>query len=356
MQFNKTLGILGSGQLAKMMSTAASKLGISTIVYSNEVEPCCAEHVKKVIVASFLHEEKLAQFANECDFITIETENIPVQTLEFLEKNFPEKIKTSSSFVGMAQNRLKEKQFAKENQIPTGESWYVKSCEEIAEIFKKNGDCILKTATEGYDGKGQAVVKSPDFIPELNSSIEYILEKKINFVCEISVIVTKSQSKTVFFPIPQNIHQSGILHQSIVPFAFEIFDRKRCKKIQESAIKYTKNIVEKINHSGTFAVEYFILEDGSILFNEIAPRPHNSGHFTNDLCNVSQFENHIRATCNMPLIEPKLLYNGKMVNIIGHDIYNIEKILDKPNHKIHLYNKTGIAEGRKLGHYNIIEE
>ncbi len=356
MQFNKTLGILGSGQLAKMMAESANKLGISTIVYSSDVEPCSAESVKKVVVASFSHEERLAQFANECDFITIETENIPLETLAFLEKNFPEKIKASSSFISIAQNRLKEKQFAKENNIPTGKNWQVKTHEEISEIIKENGACILKTATQGYDGKGQAVINLAKDIPQLENGIEDILEQKIPFVCELSVVATKNASETVFFPIPRNIHKEGILRESIVPFSFDGFDKKQCKKIQESAVKLTKKIAEKITHFGTFAVEYFVLENGDILFNEMAPRPHNSGHYANDLCNISQFENHVRAVCNLPIINPKLLNEGKMVNIIGNDICELEKILDKPNHKIHLYNKIGVFNGRKLGHYNIIEK
>ena len=356
MQFNKTLGILGSGQLAKMMAEAANKLGISTIVYSSDVEPCSAESVKKVITASFLHKERLFQFANECDFITIETENIPLWTLEFLEKHFPGKIRTSSSFVGIAQNRLKEKQFAKENDIPTGKNWLVESKEAITQIVAENGSCILKTATQGYDGKGQAVINSEKDILQLEAGVEYILEQKIPFFCEISVIATKNKSGTIFYPVPRNIHKEGILRESIVPFAFEGFDAKHCEKIQEYALKYTKKIAEKINHCGTFAVEYFVLEDGEILFNEMAPRPHNSGHFANDLCNVSQFENHIRAVCDLPIVLPTLLHAGKMVNIIGNDIHELEKILDKPNHKIHLYNKIGVFHGRKLGHYNIIEK
>ena len=355
MQFNKTLGILGSGQLAKMMAEAANRLGVSTIVYSSDVEPCSAESVKKVVTASFLHEERLFQFATECDFITIETENIPLWTLEFLEKNFPEKIRTSSSFVGIAQNRLKEKQFAKENDIPTGKNWHVKTKEDIAKIFSENGVCILKTATQGYDGKGQVVIHSIKDTPELDSGLEYILEQKVPFLCEISVIATKGENNTIFYPVPRNIHKEGILRESIVPFLFESFDKKHCKKIQESAIKLTKKIAEKINHLGTFAVEYFVLENGEILFNEMAPRPHNSGHFANDLCNISQFENHIRAVCNLPIISPTLIHEGKMVNIIGNDIHELEKILDKPNHKIHLYNKNGVFHGRKLGHYNVIE-
>ena len=356
MQINKTLGILGSGQLAKMMAEAANRLGISTIVYSTDIEPCSAESVKKVITASFLHEERLSQFASECDFITIETENIPIWTLEFLEKHFPEKIKTSSSFVAIAQNRLKEKQFAKENDIPTGKNWHVKTKKDVSRIFKENGACILKTATQGYDGKGQVVINYAKDIPELDPNIEYILEQKIPFICEISIIATKDANGTVFFPVPRNVHKEGILRESIVPLSFQGLKWDDLIKIQHFALQNTQKIAGKVNHFGIFAVEYFVLENGDVLFNEMAPRPHNSGHFANDLCNVSQFENHVRAVCDLPIISPILLHEGRMVNIIGNDIHELEKILDKPNHKIHLYNKIGVFHGRKLGHYNIIEK
>lgn len=355
MLFGKVLGILGGGQLAKMMSTSASKLGISTIIFTNEIEPCAKEHSKEVINSSFLNDAKLLEFAQKCDFITIETENIPINAIQLIEKHFPDKISASSQFISIAQNRINEKQFAQELKVPVGKYCNVKTKEDILNFFNENGTCILKTTTQGYDGKGQKLISSIEVIDDLNfNNYEFILEQKINFVCELSVVITKDEKTSVIFPIPRNIHQSGILRRSIVPFAFETFDGKKIKKIQDLAKKYTKKIAESINYKGTFAVEFFVLQDGSLLFNELAPRPHNSGHFTNDLCNISQFENHIRAVCNIPLIEPKLLHKGAMFNIIGNDIYDIEKFLDKPNYKIHLYNKDGIFDGRKMGHYNII--
>ena len=355
MFFGKTIGILGGGQLAKMMSVAASKLGFTTIIFSEDIEPCSSEHVKKVIVAPFTHTVKLSEFAKECDYITIETENIPATVLEFLETNFPGKIKTSSSFIRIAQNRLKEKEFASSLGIPIGKYIKVEDKSNIKTFFENNGECILKTVTEGYDGKGQTNIKNLEDLPHLKKGVEYILEQKLDFAFEISCIVTKQENNLVFFPIPLNSHKDGILRESIVPLTFDGFTTRKIHSIEKKVTEYTKKIAENIQHDGTFAVEYFVFQNGDIFFNEIAPRPHNSGHFTNDLCNISQFENHIRAIFGLPLIEPQLLHHGKMVNIVGNDINHVEKLLDKPNLKLHLYNKNEIALNRKLGHYNIID-
>jgi 5-(carboxyamino)imidazole ribonucleotide synthase len=354
MFFGKTIGILGGGQLAKMMSIAASNLGCGTIVFSEDIESCSSEHVKKVMVAPFMHMIKLALFAKECDFITIETENVPVEVIEFLETNFPEKIKTSSGFVGTSQNRLKEKEFASSLGVPTGRYVKVEEVSDIKTFFENNGECILKTVTEGYDGKGQIKIKNLEDLPHLKKGSEYILEQKMEFAFEVSCVVTKQKNNLVFFPVPLNVHKDGILRESIVPLTFDGFTTGKIHSIEKKVIEYTHKIAEHIKHDGTFAVEYFVFPNGDVFFNEMAPRPHNSGHFTNDLCNVSQFESHIRAVIGLPLIEPQLLYHGKMVNIIGNDIHDVEKLLDKPNLKLHLYNKNGVSPNRKLGHYNII--
>jgi len=354
MFFGKTIGILGGGQLAKMMAVAASKLGFGTVVFSEDVESCSGEHVTKIMVAPFTHTLKLAEFARECDYITIETENIPVSVIEFLEVNFPGKIKVSSSFVRISQNRLKEKEFASSWGIPTGKYVKVEDKGDITEFFENNCECILKTVTEGYDGKGQVIIKNLGDVPRLKKGVEYVLEQKLEFAFEVSCVVTKQKNDLVFFPIPLNIHKSGILRESIVPLTFDGFTTRKIHAIEKNVIDYTRKIAEHIEYNGTFAVEYFVFQNGDVFFNEMAPRPHNSGHFTNDLCNISQFENHIRAVVGLPLIEPQLLYYGKMVNIIGSDINDIEKLLDKPNLRLHLYNKKGIVPNRKLGHYNII--
>ncbi|MDA0617461.1 MAG: ATP-grasp domain-containing protein [Proteobacteria bacterium] len=348
------IGILGGGQLAQMMAQSATRLGFKTIVYCDEISPCAETVVSKVIAAQYENFQKLGEFASECDFITAETENIPVEAISFLEKNFPKKIRISSHFFSIAQNRLMEKKFAFSLEIPIGEYIEVKEKQDAEEFFRKNGVCILKTATQGYDGKGQIKITQHSDIPSIAKNTEYILEAKVAFAFEISVIATKSGNDIQFFPVPLNIHRDGILRESIVPLSVEGFTKQKLAKIKTKALEYAKKIAESIMHNGTFAVEFFALEDGSVLFNEIAPRPHNSGHFSIDLCNVSQFENHIRSVAYLPLLSPVLICNGAMENIIGDDIKHVENYLDKQNYKIHLYGKK-YAQGRKLGHVNKLE-
>ncbi|MFT4967773.1 MAG: 5-(carboxyamino)imidazole ribonucleotide synthase [Candidatus Deianiraeaceae bacterium] len=349
-----TVGILGGGQLAQMMAMAASKLGFETSIYCEEVNPCAKNMVSNVVTAPFLHFEKLRQFASKCDFITIETENIPLDAIRFLEKHFPDQIKTGSSFVKISQDRIREKEFASALDIATGEYIKVNSVEDMKAFFNQHGSCILKTTTEGYDGKGHVIINKINDIPTLSSEKKYILEKKVNFAFECSVIATKKGQEVAVFPIPLNIHKGGILRESTIPMNIKSFTSQKISSVKNKVKNYTQKIAENISHNGTFAVEYFVLASGEVIFNEMAPRPHNSGHFSNDLCNVSQFENHIRAVVDMPLLEPTLVRSGKMLNIIGDDINGIEKFLDKPNHKIHLYCKSFACE-RKLGHINIIE-
>lgn len=349
---NKKIGILGGGQLAQMTAHAASKLGIETVIYSEEVNPCSRNHVKSVITAQYTNTKILDVFASQCDIITLETENIPAETLVYMEKTYPEKMSFPRSFVEISQNRIKEKEFAKSLGIDIGQYWVVQNREDIALIVKQEGACILKTVTQGYDGKGQYVIKSLEEIPNITYDREYILEKFIPFVFEISTICTTNGTITEFFPVSQNIHKDGILRESIVPLSHNDYSNDFLINVMIKAQEFTKLIAKSTKYRGTFAVEYFVLDNGDIVFNEIAPRPHNSGHFSLDLCNISQFENHVRAICSLPILKPELLFQGKMVNIIGYDIETLHKILDNNLARIHLYGKS-VAAGRKLGHYNL---
>lgn len=355
MWMNKKMGIIGAGQLAKMMAVVASRFGISTILFSEKVDECAQEHVSKVVIGSFCDRQKIEEFAMMCDFVTIETENIPMETMEFLEGNFGERLMTSVQFVGMAQNRMKEKRFAASLGIPVVNYRYVRDKNDIVDFVVKYGESILKTTMNGYDGRGQYTIVLQSDVPELDEKVEYIVEQKVNFAFEISTIVTKRNDDLVFFPIPLNIHKGGILRESVVPLVYDGFSEERVQYVQYVATEYTRKIAQHVNHTGTFAVEYFVKGNGEVVFNEMAPRPHNSGHYANDLCNVSQFENHVRAIVGLPLIQPRLLCSGKMVNIVGRDIQVVEKLLDNPNLKLHLYNKKSVMEKRKLGHYNIID-
>lgn len=350
------LGILGGGQLAQMIANAAHRLDIETIIFCEEINPCSQNHVREVITGQFSNVKLLHSFAEKVDFITVETENIPQNALQYLEKNCPQKLAFSSKFVEITQHRLKEKDFAKSLGINTGKYQIVKNTEDIAIFLKEEGSCIVKTTTQGYDGKGQFVIKSPESIANINFETEHIIEKFIPFIFEISTVCTSNGKDIQFFPTPRNIHRDGILRHSQVPLQYEDFSQEKLDEIVAKAQEYTTLIAKNTSYRGTFAVEYFVLNDGTVVFNEIAPRPHNSGHFSIDLCNVSQFENHIRAIFNMPILKPYLIYDGEMVNIIGHDIETINKILDNGSIKLHLYGKDSVSFGRKMGHYNIFKK
>lgn len=363
--FGTKIGILGGGQLAQMLSRSAKRLGFGVEIFSDEANPC-SNLDANITVSDFNHLEEIQHFAKKCDFITIETENIPSGTIKFLEEQSPKKITTSSSFVEISQNRIKEKKFAQSLGITTAPFSVVKSHHDITTFFEENGASILKTATQGYDGKGQTKITNKTDISTIPLNVQntqYIIEKVIDFHFEVSVIATKQGENLVIFPIPHNIHSEGILRES------HIYG-KISKQIVDMVSLCAKNVSKHIQHTGTFAIEFFVVED-SIIFNEMAPRVHNSGHFSQNLCNVCQFENHIRAITNLPIIQPKLLHYGKMVNIIGRDIHNLDNFLnantvqcqafensdnflDKPNNFIHLYGKS-FAENRKMGHVNIID-
>lgn len=352
-KFSKTIGILGGGQLAQMLARSGKKLGFNIEIFSEEIDPC-SKNDANVTVSQFLYFQELDIFAKKCDFLTIETENIPINALNFLWKRHQDKMTFNPSFIEIAQHRLKEKTFANSIGITTAKFQKIETIAEIVEFFHQNGECILKTSTQGYDGKGQFRISKITDIPQKLECVEYIIEKLVPFEFEISTIATKQGSELQIFPIPQNIHKNGILHTSQVPMVCENFTENQITQIQKTANNYATTVAQNINYNGTFAIEFFVLQSGDLIFNEMAPRVHNSGHFSQNLCNVCQFENHIRAITGLKVLQPALLFQGTMLNIIGNDIKQLHNFLDKPNHLIHLYGKS-LKIGRKMGHINIIE-
>lgn len=353
MHFNKIVGVIGGGQLGKMMILPANLLGFKTFCYSNEKESPATVFAHESTIGNYDDATKILQFALKCDFITVEFENIPASILRLVEDSFPNKLHPNSFAIYIAQNRLREKDFFSANNIKTVEFSRIYSKNDAKRFFSNYGAFILKEAENGYDGKGQSIIKSVTEIEMLSDDVlqkkEFISERLIDFDFETSVILTRTRSgKSVVFPVPVNIHKNGILHESIVKK--EELDWK--KRVVEVAIK----IAGKLNYVGTLAVEFFVLKDGSILVNEMAPRPHNSGHFSLDLTNVSQFENHIRAVTDLPIITPELLFEGRMLNLIGEEVKEVVNILDKKNVKVHIYGKQTIKAGRKMGHINFIYE
>ncbi len=350
----KTIGIIGGGQLGRMTSFAAQKMGFQVIVFADQENSPASFSTNKTIVASYDDQKAIAEFCQLVDVATFEFENIPLSLLKALEPHvtlFPK-----AEILKIAQNRILEKNFLNSIQVKTADYAAISSLAELEKNFDKFGKSILKTATMGYDGKGQIVLKSRAELENAWQNIkngdlkncELILEKFCPFDSELSVLVARSKSGeiSVYEPLT-NIHKNGILDESIYP-------AKISKELQIKAQEIAKKIALELDLVGILAVEFFAVED-ELLVNELAPRPHNSGHFSMDASITSQFEQLIRAITGLPLGSTAFHSKGYMKNLIGRDVTNLSQFYQNPNAKIHLYGKSEAKDGRKMGHVNILQ-
>jgi 5-(carboxyamino)imidazole ribonucleotide synthase len=349
----KTLGILGGGQLGRMSAMAAARLGISTHIYCPE-EACPASLVTPYFTcAEYEDEAALKAFAEQVDVISFEFENIPLQTIEFLKKHKP--VYPDSRLLEVSQNRLVEKDFLNSIDIPTAPWAPCHSATDIEVTLEKwqAEACIIKTARFGYDGKGQIFHRLNDNIKEnwlkLNTD-EAVIEGVIDFDYEISVIVARDlKGQSVTYPAVRNDHKNHILDKTTFP----------APNLNEDIAKEASNMAHKIAEAvdlvGVLALELFATKDNQLIANEIAPRTHNSGHWTMDACAVSQFENHVRTVCALPVGDTTPHSAAEMINLIGDDVNDLDKYLSMPNAHIHLYGKTTVKEGRKMGHVTILK-
>ena len=348
-KLNKTLGIIGGGQLGKMIGLAAANLGISCYFYDADKNAPAKKISQLFFNYSFDNEKKLENFVKYCDFITYEFENIPIDTLQKISKY--KKIFPGIKALQISQDRLLEKNFIENLGMKVADYKKINCFDDIKENLKKNFKTgILKTRKLGYDGKGQTIIdlKSIDNIKLRIKPDIYILEKLISFKKEISVIaIRKKNGEIKTFEPTQNLHKGGILRETIYPAQIS----KSCKL---NAKKIAKKITKELNIVGILAIEMFVLKDDSILVNEIAPRPHNSGHWTIDACNISQFDALVRSIFDIPI--PKITYakNCKMINLLGSNFKSYLKYLNKKNCTVHIYGKNKIKPARKMGHVNII--
>ena len=346
---NKKLGILGGGQLGKMIASTASRLGIKTFVYDpNKISPAF-QNANKAYIAKFDNKKSLKKFAQDVDFITYEFENIPLDSLRYLNKY--RKIFPGINALKYSQDRYYEKKFIKKLGIEVAPFCKVAKENDISLFMKKiGGNCILKTRKLGYDGKGQHVFRNYKINLDKKNIKEnqFILEGFIKFKKEISVIVIRTrEGKVICYEPSENIHKDGILRETFFP-----------AKISKKCIIQSKKIANKIaislNVVGLIAIEMFVLDDEKIIVNEIAPRPHNSGHWTMDACNLSQFEALVRVIFKIDLPKIKYYHKCKMINILGDNYKEINKSIKKYNNIIHLYGKEVVKKNRKLGHINIL--
>ena len=308
-----TLGIIGSGQLGSMLCQAAKKLNIKTVVISDDAQGPAQNFSDQFIFSKYDDQTKIKDFINKVDVVTFEFENIPLDILKNIDKE--KKVLPKPDINKIVQNRKLEKTFVNDLDIKTTEWAFIKSAEDVLKNEKLLPG-ILKTNTLGYDGHGQFVLNSLDDIKkDWCFTADYILEKKVNLQKEISVILTRFQNGVISIYAPiENVHENQILKHSKIPA--EIND-----KIISEALQSAKKIAKHLDYVGTMTVEYFINQNNDLLVNEIAPRVHNSGHLTINAFNVSQFEGHIRAVCDLEIITPdKISNSAEMINILGKEI------------------------------------
>ncbi len=345
---NPTLGIIGGGQLGSLLSVAAQKLNIKTVILSDDVNAPAKNFTSNFICGKYEDEQIINDFVSKVDLVTFEFENIPYKILKHINNN--KTVLPKPEINQLIQNRYNEKDFLNKNDMRTTRYVLIKNKDEI-KINQNLIPGILKTCTLGYDGKGQFKINS---LEEINQNIDfnkdYILEKIINLKKEISVIITRfgHQKYERYQPI-ENVHEDQILKHSKIPA--DISD-----SIKDKSIDWATKIVEELDYIGTLCVEYFIDKNDNLYVNEIAPRVHNSGHLTINTHNISQFENHIRAVCGLEKIETKKIYNGKMLNLIGNDISMYRNKTFKDNEFFYDYLKTEIKDKRKMGHLTIVEK
>ncbi|KAB2640962.1 MAG: 5-(carboxyamino)imidazole ribonucleotide synthase [Verrucomicrobia bacterium] len=351
-----TLGILGSGQLGRMSAMAAKSLGYRVVVYDETPEGPAVSCADLAITASFNDPVALVRFASEVDVVTVEFENIPVSVLEFLEKRKP--VRPSSRVVLICQDRIREKEFLLSVGIAVAPFRAITSALQLKKALAAlGGDSILKTAALGYDGKGQISLKPGNDVTaawEQLSAPLAVLEQKIAFQSEASVICARSVSgESLCFPVQTNVHRDGILDVTTVPANLP-------ESVASKARAIASDIAEKLGVIGLITVEFFVLADGSLLVNELAPRPHNSGHHTLETTMTSQFAQHIRAVCGLPLGPVMLRSPGVMINLLG-DLWKAGQpdwklLLRESGIFLHLYGKKGAKPGRKMGHFTLLGE
>jgi len=349
----QTIGIIGGGQLGRMMALAAKASGFKIAVLDPTPGCPCGQVADIEITANYDDLSALQQLAEVSDVITFEFENISSEALDTLMSQAY--VPQGSELLKISQNRIIEKRTITEAGVKVAPYAVIRTVGDLYEQVDVIGyPCVLKTSTGGYDGKGQIVIKGKEDLEEaakLVEQCECVLEAWITFSKEVSVIVARNvDGETKVFPVAENIHLDNILHQSIVPARIS-------KETEKLALEQAILIANSMKMVGTLAVEMFATEDGDIYINEIAPRPHNSGHYTMEACETSQFEQHIRAVCNWKLGNTMLLKPVVMVNILGeHMEALLENIPTLVNWKIHLYGKSEPKIKRKMGHVNILRD
>ncbi|MEM8833689.1 MAG: 5-(carboxyamino)imidazole ribonucleotide synthase [Pseudomonadota bacterium] len=346
------VGILGGGQLGRMSAMAAARLGIQTHIYCPEANCPASLVTPHFTCAEYTDKAALETFAKAVDVITYEFENIPVETVEYLKLFKP--VYPDEELLKASQDRTKEKDFLNGIGIPTAPWAEIKSAADIDKTFDQWGfkEGILKTARFGYDGKGQIKISEGDDTAtawEKLKTDKAVLEGIIDFDYEVSIIIARDiKGHCAVYPLSKNDHKNHILWKTTAPISSATIEREAAYMAHELA--------EAVNLVGVLAIEFFVTKDGKLLANEIAPRTHNSGHWTIDACSVSQFENHIRCVAGLPVGKVGCHSSAEMINLLGEDILKLDEYHAMEGANIHLYGKTDAKPGRKMGHVTIVKK
>lgn len=350
----KTLGILGGGQLGRMFALEAKRMGYRVVTLEPTLDSPCGQVADEQIQADYTDEKALRALSELADVITYEFENIDAGAVEFLE-SFGKPVYPNSRVLRISQDRLLEKQFLKDAGLAVTEFLAVESLAELQEAARTVGlPAVIKTVRGGYDGKGQAIVSDMEAaaaaFERLYQGQPLIWEKKVSFQKELSVVACRGIAGVAkAYPVSENIHVENILDTAMVPARIS-------KAASQKAVEMAEAVGEALGIIGTYCVELFLVENDGILVNEIAPRPHNSGHYTLDACRCSQFEQQIRAICGLPLGSTEILNPSVMINLIGdgggHILRGTEKVLREKNLVLHLYGKSKAEPKRKNGSFH----
>ncbi|WP_204251041.1 5-(carboxyamino)imidazole ribonucleotide synthase [Elioraea rosea] len=346
-----TIGMMGGGQLGRMAAVAAARLGYRVHVFTPEADSPAAQVSAAATVAEWSDSEALGRFAASVDVVTFEFENVPGDALDLLAARVP--VAPSPRVLRVSQDRIAEKTFLAEAGVATGPWAPVTAQAQAAAAIAAVGlPCVLKTTRLGYDGKGQATLRRADELaPALGklagqdgSFRPLVAEAFIDFACEVSVIVARDRAGTIAaYDTVENRHRNHILDLTIAP-------ARVASAVAEAAQSAARRVAEAIGLVGLLCIEFFVTQDGRVLANEIAPRPHNSGHWTIEACAVSQFEQQVRAVAGLPLGDPSRHSDAVMKNLIGDEIGAVPALLATPGLVPHHYGKAEARPGRKMGH------
>ena len=354
--------MLGGGQLGAMFAAAARRLGYQVAVWDPDQDAPAHQWADHSFPCSFGDEEAYDRFANLVSVVTYEWENIPIQLCERLEGR--RAVRPASRILRVIQDRIEQKRFLNAQGFPVPAFKVAASPDQLAVARELGYPCICKTATAGYDGKGQWRITGDDDLTRMQAELRatacpggrWIVEQWLDFERELSLVVVRGIGGEVrVYPLAENLHQDGILRQTTVPASVSSTAASEAEALAD-------RLVSVLEGTGVFCLELFLMRDGRLFINEVAPRPHNSGHYTLDACTVSQFEQQARAICGLPLGEVRLLTSAAMINLIGDEVERVRtqpglsELLAVPGAVMHLYGKRAVRAKRKMGHLTFLAQ